>query len=108
MSAPAPLHAVAIALAVDFDGPLFGVLLLGPAGAGKSSLAISAINSCPFSRTALVADDAVIVENGLACAPHRLEGAIEVRGFGPARIRSKSAILLRLALDLSHNTPRLP
>lgn len=113
MSAAADVvHAAAVAVAVDADGPLAGVLILGPSGSGKSSLALSLIEACPFHRTALVADDAVRLERvpaGLAArAPDRIAGLIEVRGFGPASARSISAALLRLAVDLGGDPARMP
>jgi hypothetical protein len=95
------IHAAAIALAVDPDGPLSGVLLLGDSGAGKSSLALVAIESCPFRRTALIADDQVLIgPEGAASAPAALQGLLEVRGFGPARVRSILTARLVSAFDL--------
>ncbi|MCB2113591.1 MAG: hypothetical protein R3C42_03240 [Parvularculaceae bacterium] len=108
----AQVHAVAAALAVDPDGPLFGVLILGAPGAGKSSLALSLVETCPFRRTALVADDAVRIDAAsgfpVAFAPPPIEGLIEVRGFGPARIRHVKSVRLRLAVDLSRPAERMP
>lgn len=103
------IHATAIALAVDPDGPLAGLLLLGPSGAGKSSLALAAMESCPFRRTALVADDQVIVAaNGEASAPKALQGLIEVRGFGPAHLRALDRTKIIAAFDLGRAVERLP
>jgi HPr kinase/phosphorylase len=103
------LHATAIALAVDADGPLAGVLLLGPSGAGKSSVALIAIETCPFHRTALVADDQVqIGPGGVASAPAALRGLIEVRGHGPARIRFVDKAVLIAAADLGAASERAP
>ena len=104
-----PLHAVAIALGVDADGPLAGVLILGPSGSGKSSLALAAIESCPWRRTSLVADDAVLIDAaGVARAPEKIAGLIEVRGFGPAPVRSVAAAPLFVAVDLGGVSSRLP
>lgn len=104
-----PLYATAIALAVDADGPLAGVLLLGPSGAGKSALALAAIEACPFRRTALIADDQVaIAPGGAASAPETLKGLIEVRGFGPARVRSVASAWLVAAFDLGLDASRVP
>jgi hypothetical protein len=111
MNAPrsASIHATAIALAVDADGPLAGVLLLGSSGAGKSSLALAAIEGCSFRRTALIADDqVVIVAGGAASAPKALKGLIEVRGFGPAAIRSVPTAQLVAAFDLDLDATRVP
>lgn len=103
------VHATAIALAVDADGPLAGVLVLGPSGAGKSSLALSLIEGCPFRRTALIADDQVLVSaNGEASAPKRLQGLIEVRGFGPARAPWVRQARLAVAFDLGAEVARVP
>jgi hypothetical protein len=102
------LHATAIALGVDADGPLAGVLILGESGAGKSSLALSSIEGCPFARTALVADDQVLVDAQLiASAPPALSGLLEVRGFGPAPVRSIKSAPLLVGIDLSAPTARI-
>ena len=104
-----PLHATAIALAVDADGPLAGVLLLGPSGSGKSTLALAAIETCPFRRSALVADDQVaIAPGGAASAPEPLEGLIEVRGYGPARVPFVKSARLVAAFDRGLDAPRVP
>lgn len=105
------MHATAIALAVDADGPLAGVLIIGPSGAGKSSLALLAIETCPFRRTVLVADDQVVIEphhgRALASAPATLRGLIEVRGAGPVPIRSTSVAPLLFAVDLGVPAARI-
>lgn len=106
------IHAVAIAVAVDADGPLAGALILGPSGAGKSSLALSIIEACPFQRTALVADDAVLIEADNAFlrarSPDRIKGLIEIRGYGPAPVRTAPAIHLIAAIDLGGAAERAP
>ncbi|MCB2098091.1 MAG: hypothetical protein KDE05_10690 [Parvularculaceae bacterium] len=106
-----PVHAVALAVAVDPDGPLVGALILGASGAGKSALALSVIEGCPFRRSSLVADDAVLVdatgERLIASAPGRIAGLIEVRGFGPTLIRTIPAIALRFAVDLAAPVERV-
>lgn len=107
-----PLHATAVAVAVDADGPLAGALLLGGSGAGKSALALSLIETCPFRRTALIADDFVLVEASCgwltARAPDRIAGMMEIRGFGPAKVPSILACRLVLAADLGAQSERLP
>lgn len=99
------VHGVALALAVDPDGPLFGALLLGPSGAGKTWLALAAILSCPWERTALVADDVVllaIAENHVvARGTGRLDGLAEARGFGPAPVRRTPQVRLAAGFDLA-------
>lgn len=67
------------------------LLLLGPSGAGKSDMVLRLIDR----GFALVADDQVIIEDGLARPPEPLAGLLEVRGLGlfhlpyiaPARLR---------------------
>jgi hypothetical protein len=111
MSSPpsAFLHATAIAVAVDPDGPLAGALLLGPSGSGKSLLALAAIECCPFRRTALVADDQVFfAANGEATAHKSLKGRIEVRGYGPACIRALDRTTIIAAFDLGAAAERVP
>ena len=107
-----PVHAVCVALAVDPDGPLVGLLILGDAGAGKSSLALSLIETCSFQRTALVADDAVLIDAAggflIAFSPAQIEGLIETRGFGPAPVRHVESAKLRFAVDLSRPIERVP
>lgn len=108
----AQIHGVAIAVALDWDGPLAGALIVGPSGGGKSALALSLIESCPWRRTALVADDIVLAtfrERALwARAPAALAGLIEIRGFGPARIRTVCEARLCAAFDLGVPSERLP
>ncbi len=105
-------HGTAIAVAVDRDGPLAGVLLLGPSRSGKSSLAIGLIEECRWNRSALVADDQVLLSasaDGLIAAPPRpLAGLIELRGFGVLRIRCAPSVRLRAAFDLGAAAERLP
>lgn len=106
------LHATAVAAAVDADGPLAGVLIFGPSGSGKSSLALSLLETCPFHRTALVADDYVRLEDKsgrlFARAPDRIAGQLEIRGFGPVSVRHVSASAIVLAIDLGADSGRLP
>lgn len=112
MDAPGHIHGVAVAVAVDPDGPLAGALLLGPPGAGKSALALSLIEACPYGRTALVADDVVVIstEGGavFARAPEKIRGLIELRGYGPARVRAAPRTRLVAAFEIAGDVPRLP
>lgn len=106
------VHGVALALAVDADGPLFGVLIVGPAGAGKSMLAIRAIGRCRWHRTALVADDVVslTVRGGAleATAPAALAGRLEVRGYGPVAAIHTPSASLGLVIGLNGRHERTP
>lgn len=112
LSQPLPttiIHATALALAIDPDGPLAGALLLGPSGAGKSSLTLAAIEGCPFGRTGLIADDQVMIgPGGAASTPKALQGLIEVRGFGPARVRMAGQTAIVAAFDLGGRIERTP
>lgn len=109
---PKSFHATAVAVAVDADGPLAGALILGGSGAGKSALALSLIETCPFRRTALIADDVVLVDlwrvPPVARAPDSIAGLIEVRGFGPVKARTVPACPLVLAVDLGAQSERVP
>lgn len=109
---PRLVHGVALALALDPDGPLAGTLLLGGTGAGKSALAIAAVETCPWRRAALVADDAVLIETDgksvWASAPERIRGLIELRGFGPVPIRAVARARLHAAFDLDAPGARVP
>ncbi len=91
------LHASCVAR----DGS--AVLLSGPAGAGKSDLALRLIDR----GFVLVADDQVIVEAGCARAPAALAGLIEVRGLGLLRLPYVGGVLLRLGVRLGE-AERLP
>lgn len=96
MTTPAGLHASCAAR----QGA--GVLLLGPAGAGKSDLVLRLLHH-GFT---LVADDQVIIEDGVARAPEALAGLLEVRGLGLFRLPHAPA-RLHLAVRLGR-AARLP
>jgi hypothetical protein len=106
------VHGAAVAVAVDPDGPLAGALLLAPSGYGKSGLALALIETCPWRRTALIADDAVLISAGagglVARAPQSIAGLIEIRGFGPAAVRRVGAARLLAGFDLAAPASRLP
>lgn len=98
------IHATAVAL-----GPGRGVLILGPSGSGKSSLALRLM----ALGAQLVADDRVelMAEGGglNARAPAVLRGRIEARGVGILRAESLEAAQLVLAVDMGRDeTERLP
>ena len=65
---------------VSRDGD--GVLLIGPAGSGKSDLALRLLGR-GFD---LVADDRVDIEDGIAAPPEALAGLLEVHGLGIVRL----------------------
>lgn len=105
------MHAVAVAVAVDADGPLAGALIIGKPGSGKSSIALEVIVACPFRRSALVADDAVLLEGHggvlTAQAPKTIAGLIEVRGFGPVAVRALARTRLAACFDLDARGERV-
>ena len=80
-----------------------GVLLLGPPGAGKSSLLLRLLD-LGFS---LVADDQVEIAGGFARAPAALAGMLEVRGLGIVRLPYAERTTLRLAVQLERGD-RMP
>lgn len=80
------------------------MLLLGPSGAGKSDLALRLIGR----GFVLVADDQVLVADGIASAPPALAGLLEVRGLGIMRLSHCPAARLVLAADLAARPDRLP
>jgi HPr kinase/phosphorylase len=92
------------------------VLIRGPAGAGKSQLAMALIRAAEcglitFAR--LVADDRVELAAAhgrlLARAPEALAGLIEVRGLGIRRLDYEPVAVIGLAVDLeAAEAPRLP
>ncbi len=87
-----------------------GVLLRGPAGSGKSDLALRLIDS----GEQLVADDytALCVEEGklIACAPETIAGLMEVRGVGVLKIDGAVKTEVGVVIDLtpSGQVERLP
>lgn len=100
MSAPVCLHGSCVALGDR------GVLILGPAGAGKSALAVQLIGL----GAQLVADDRVIVEaDGRARAPATIAGLVEMRGLGLMRLAARPSARLVLTVDLAaESVSRLP
>lgn len=99
-----PLHATAVAL-----GRAAGVLILGPSGTGKSSLALRLM---AFGAD-LVSDDGVLltVEKGalIARAPAPIAGLIEARGAGILRAAALAQAQIVLAVDMGRDeTERLP
>lgn len=92
------------------------MLIRGPAGSGKSRLALALVDAArngrlPFAR--LVADDrvALTATNGrlIACVPGPTRGLIEVRGLGIRRIEHEPRAVVGLVVDLaSQDAARLP
>jgi HPr kinase/phosphorylase len=99
-----PLHASAVAVAGQ------GLLITGPSGSGKSSLALQLM----ALGADLVADDGVRLSvdgDGRlrARAPDPIRGLIEARGVGLLRARVLDDVVLALVVDLSTvETDRLP
>lgn len=90
---------------VAFEGK--GVLLRGPPGAGKSDLALRAIEA----GARLVADDLVALDlrghRVWARALPRADGRLEVRGVGIVRLPALDGVELVLLADLA-GPERLP
>jgi HPr kinase/phosphorylase len=81
-----------------------GVLVLGPAGSGKSDLVLRLLDR-GFD---LVADDRVEIDQGMARPPASLAGLIEVRGLGLLRLPHVPEARLALVVDVSVTMKRLP
>jgi HPr kinase/phosphorylase len=86
-----------------------GLLILGPSGSGKSSLALEMM----ALGAKLVSDDQVDLcgEGGAlyATAPDRLRGMIEARGIGILGADPTDTARIVLAVDLAEREPdRLP
>jgi serine kinase of HPr protein (carbohydrate metabolism regulator) len=93
------LHATCVAIGDR------GVLLTGPAGSGKSDLALRLIECAgapPAAR--LVADDRVVVEPTggrlVASPPPTIAGRLEVRGLGIVRTPYAEAVDVALVVEL--------
>ena len=92
------------------------ILIRGPAGSGKSRLALALLDAAksgllPFAR--LVADDRVqlLAAHGrlVARAPAAIAGKIEVRGFGISAVGYESPVLVGLVVDLAaEDAGRMP
>jgi DNA helicase TIP49 (TBP-interacting protein) len=110
MADPATVHASAVLVGAR------AILIRGPAGSGKSRLALALIQAAaggavPFAR--LVADDRVHLEacHGrlLARPPDALAGLIEVRGLGIRQMAHEGVAVVGLVVDLAAaDAERLP
>lgn len=107
------VHATSVAVSLG-DG-VFGVALFGPAGSGKSDLALRLIDSCPFQKTMLIADDRTLLtaSDGVltAIAPPRIAGLLEVRGVGviaSIHARPTPIVLAVECLDRTEDVERIP
>lgn len=97
------LHATTVALSGR------GLMILGPAGSGKSSLALELIAAGAM----LVADDRTdLVRDGdglVASCPEPLRGRIEARGLGILAAGDHGPVRLAAAVDLGRSEDaRLP
>ena len=98
----------------------FGILIRGPSGSGKSSLALRLIDAEGFGvgsnrlKAKLVVDDQVMLERkGLiisAAPPATLAGQLEIRGLGIVTLDYVKAVRLHLVVDLvpTKSIPRMP
>lgn len=109
MEASPTIHATCVSIGDT------GILIRGPSGSGKSSLALRLILDPPriLSPARLVADDRVRLEarDGLlvATTPPELAGLIEVRHLGIRRLAHQPQAVVRLVIDLSAaDAARLP
>lgn len=83
-----------------------GVLIEGPPGSGKSSLALALIDR----GAVLVGDDGVLLkargEQLLASSHPNITGLIEVRNLGLIRMETASEVPVALVLALDPDAPR--
>ena len=108
MAAETTLHASCVVVGE------VGILIQGPSGSGKSSLARDIVlhgeRIGRFAR--LVGDDRVRIENrngrAVARAVIALAGTIEVRGMGLLTLPYEKSVILRWVVDLVEDPPRLP
>jgi HPr kinase/phosphorylase len=90
-----------------------GVLITGPSGSGKSSLALALPHFWPSDPVRLVADDRVLIARAGKSLTARpvpgFEGLIEVRGIGMATAPSMPSCVLRCVVALQGEDPeRMP
>lgn len=81
-----------------------GILLTGPSGAGKTSMALRLVAGARRSGhfAAFVSDDQVLVEPAgerlVATAPAAIKGMVELRGSGIGTVEALDSVLLDFAL----------
>jgi len=96
MSAPAPIVHAASAVAIGGQA----LLIAGPPGSGKSSLALALIER----GAGLIGDDAVSLtragETLIAAPPPNIAGLIELRGIGLVRLPVAAPAPVALLLEL--------
>lgn len=80
------------------------VLIVGPPGSGKSDLALRLLTR-GFD---LVADDQVVIADGIASCPQELAGLLEARGIGIVRVPYRPQARLALVIELGTGAERLP
>lgn len=97
----------ASAVAISAPGGARGLLIEGPPGSGKSSLALALIDR----GAALIGDDGVLLEPRQgrlwALPPPRIEGMLEIRNVGIATFAAVSAPV-GLVVRLDPRAPRYP
>lgn len=85
-----------------------GVLIAGPAGSGKSDLALRLIDR----GARLVADDRTLVradeDAAYAFAPPAIAGKLEVRGLGILSVERVEGVPVSLCVALADRVERLP
>jgi serine kinase of HPr protein (carbohydrate metabolism regulator) len=92
------------------------LLIRGPAGSGKSSLALALLNAAgspPIRFARLVADDrvqlAAVHGRLIASVPASIAGLLEVRGLGIRRVAYEPEAVVGWVVDLAANdADRLP
>lgn len=103
MTDPVIVHATTVAVNRK------AVLIQGPSGSGKSSLALELL----AYGARLVADDRTILQKGqdgpVASCPPTIAGQIEARGVGILDVQTVPSADVSLVIDLSlPDPPRLP
>lgn len=109
-NSPFNVHATALVIGTR------GLLLTGPSGSGKSSLALALLQqTASFGASGtLISDDQVLVERQgdrmMAIRPEAIAGLLEIRGSGIVRLRSIEKAPLHLAIRVlsGSDEERLP